>query len=144
MRAGGLAGRQGSRPAAARPFVFFLLFGGWIVGLLDCVPSAPTTQPRELRRCSAPAQAVTAGKRVRTETSISAGSVSVSSAAAELALAKLPSRDFNDARVRGPGRLYNSPPMYNLLLVVRACMLYGLKQACCCIRMGKGRASGLA
>lgn len=46
-------------------------------------------------------QAVTAGKRVRAETSISSGAVSVSSAAAELALLKLPTHDFNDAKV-GP------------------------------------------
>ncbi|KAL4437455.1 hypothetical protein ABPG75_004594 [Micractinium tetrahymenae] len=44
-------------------------------------------------------QAVTAGKRVRAETSISSGAVSVSSAAAELALLKLPTHDFNDAKV---------------------------------------------
>ena len=44
-------------------------------------------------------QAITAGKRVRAETSISSGAVSVSSAAAELAQLKLPSRDFADARV---------------------------------------------
>jgi glutamyl-tRNA reductase len=44
-------------------------------------------------------QAITAGKRVRAETSISAGAVSVSSAAAELAQVKLPSHDFADARV---------------------------------------------
>lgn len=45
-------------------------------------------------------QAVTAGKRVRSETSISSGAVSVSSAAAELAQLKLPTHDFNDAKVR--------------------------------------------
>lgn len=44
-------------------------------------------------------QAVTAGKRVRAETSISSGAVSVSSAAAELAQLKLPTHDFNDAKV---------------------------------------------
>ena len=44
-------------------------------------------------------QAVTAGKRVRSETSISSGAVSVSSAAAELAQLKLPTHDFNDAKV---------------------------------------------
>ncbi|KAK9818269.1 hypothetical protein WJX72_009775 [[Myrmecia] bisecta] len=44
-------------------------------------------------------QAITAGKRVRSETSISAGAVSVSSAAAELAQLKLPSRNFDDAKV---------------------------------------------
>ena len=48
-------------------------------------------------------QAVTAGKRVRTETSISSGAVSVSSAAAELAQLKLPTHDFNDAKVRCGG-----------------------------------------
>jgi glutamyl-tRNA reductase len=44
-------------------------------------------------------QAITAGKRVRAETSISTGSVSVSSAAVELAQLKLPSRSYADARV---------------------------------------------
>lgn len=43
--------------------------------------------------------AVTAGKRVRTETSIASGAVSVSSAAAELAQMKLPSGSFQGARV---------------------------------------------
>ena len=45
-------------------------------------------------------QAITAGKRVRAETSISSGAVSVSSAAAELAQLKLPTHDFADAKVR--------------------------------------------
>lgn len=44
-------------------------------------------------------QAVTAGKRVRAETSISTGSVSVSSAAVELAQLKLPTHNWQDARV---------------------------------------------
>lgn len=44
-------------------------------------------------------QAITAGKRVRAETSISTGSVSVSSAAVELAQLKLPTRNFDDAKV---------------------------------------------
>jgi glutamyl-tRNA reductase len=44
-------------------------------------------------------QAVTAGKRVRAETSIASGAVSVSSAAAELAQLKLPTHDFSDARI---------------------------------------------
>jgi len=44
-------------------------------------------------------QAITAGKRVRSETSISTGSVSVSSAAAELAQLKLPTHNFDDAKV---------------------------------------------
>lgn len=44
-------------------------------------------------------QAITAGKRVRNETSICSGAVSVSSAAAELAQLKLPSHNFDDARV---------------------------------------------
>lgn len=44
-------------------------------------------------------QAITAGKRVRSETSISSGSVSVSSAAVELAQLKLPSRNWDDAKV---------------------------------------------
>lgn len=44
-------------------------------------------------------QAITAGKRVRAETSISSGAVSVSSAAAELAQLKLPTHDFEDSKV---------------------------------------------
>ena len=44
-------------------------------------------------------QAITAGKRVRAETSISSGAVSVSSAAAELAQLKLPSHAFADSKV---------------------------------------------
>ena len=44
-------------------------------------------------------QAVTAGKRVRSETSIASGAVSVSSAAAELAQLKLPGNTFEDASV---------------------------------------------
>eukprot|EP01024_Parvocaulis_polyphysoides_P074929 TRINITY_DN966_c0_g1_i7.p1 TRINITY_DN966_c0_g1~~TRINITY_DN966_c0_g1_i7.p1 ORF type:complete len:379 (+),score=57.53 TRINITY_DN966_c0_g1_i7:176-1312(+) len=44
-------------------------------------------------------QAITAGKRVRSETSISSGSVSVSSAAVELAKLKLPTQNFDDAKV---------------------------------------------
>eukprot|EP00798_Chlamydomonas_sp_ICE-L_P001990 gene1990-33411_t len=44
-------------------------------------------------------QALTAGKRVRSETNISSGSVSVSSAAAELALLKVPSHSFKGMRV---------------------------------------------
>jgi len=43
--------------------------------------------------------AVTAGKRVRTETKIASGAVSVSSAAAELALMKLPSGSYDDAEI---------------------------------------------
>ncbi|CAG9461821.1 unnamed protein product [Pedinophyceae sp. YPF-701] len=52
-------------------------------------------------------QAITAGKRVRSETSISTGGVSVSSAAAELAKLKLPTGDFNDARccIIGAGKM---------------------------------------
>ncbi|KAF3778819.1 Glutamyl-tRNA reductase 1 [Nymphaea thermarum] len=51
--------------------------------------------------------AITAGKRVRTETNISAGAVSVSSAAVELALMKLPNSDPNSARmlVIGAGKM---------------------------------------
>ncbi|KAJ7968352.1 Glutamyl-tRNA reductase family protein [Quillaja saponaria] len=44
-------------------------------------------------------QAISVGKRVRTETSISSGSVSVSSASVELALTKLPESSYSDARV---------------------------------------------
>lgn len=44
-------------------------------------------------------QAITAGKRVRSETSISTGSVSVSSAAVELAQLKLPTHNWADAKV---------------------------------------------
>lgn len=52
-------------------------------------------------------QAITAGKRVRSETSISTGSVSVSSAAAELVQLKLPSRTLSDARITiiGAGKM---------------------------------------
>lgn len=46
-----------------------------------------------------PQAAITAGKRVRTETSISSGAVSVSSAAAELCLLKLPSHSYEGVRV---------------------------------------------
>ena len=44
-------------------------------------------------------QAISVGKRVRTETNISSGSVSVSSAAVELALMKRSESSFGDARV---------------------------------------------
>ena len=44
-------------------------------------------------------QAITAGKRVRAETKISSGAVSVSSAAAELAALKLPTQRLQDAKV---------------------------------------------
>jgi len=44
-------------------------------------------------------QAIQAGKRVRSETDIASGAVSVSSAAAELAQLKLPSNSFDDCRV---------------------------------------------
>jgi len=44
-------------------------------------------------------QAITAGKRVRAETSISSGAVSVSSAAVELALLKLPGNTFEGCKV---------------------------------------------
>mmetsp|Transcript_10325 Transcript_10325/g.33328 ORF Transcript_10325/g.33328 Transcript_10325/m.33328 type:complete len:536 (+) Transcript_10325:616-2223(+) len=44
-------------------------------------------------------QAITAGKRVRSETSIASGAVSVSSAAAELVQMKLPTNSWDDARV---------------------------------------------
>lgn len=44
-------------------------------------------------------QAISVGKRVRTETNISSGSVSVSSAAVELALMKRSVASFDDARV---------------------------------------------
>lgn len=44
-------------------------------------------------------QAIIAGKRVRTETSIASGAVSVSSAAAELAQLKLPGNTFEGAKV---------------------------------------------
>lgn len=52
-------------------------------------------------------QAITAGKRVRTETSISSGAVSVSSAAAELAQLKLPNNSFAGASVAiiGAGKM---------------------------------------
>ena len=44
-------------------------------------------------------QAITGGKRVRAETSIASGAVSVSSAAAELALLKLPGGSFEGVSV---------------------------------------------
>jgi glutamyl-tRNA reductase len=44
-------------------------------------------------------QAITAGKRVRNETTIASGAVSVSSAAAELSLLKLPTNNFDHAKV---------------------------------------------
>ncbi|MCI30544.1 glutamyl-tRNA reductase 2 chloroplastic-like, partial [Trifolium medium] len=44
-------------------------------------------------------QAISVGKRVRTETNISSGSVSVSSAAVELAIMKRSEASFDDARV---------------------------------------------
>lgn len=52
-------------------------------------------------------QAITAGKRVRSETSISSGSVSVSSAAAELAQLKLPDRNLPGAKISiiGAGKM---------------------------------------
>ncbi|KAK7368880.1 hypothetical protein VNO80_10913 [Phaseolus coccineus] len=52
-------------------------------------------------------KAISVGKRVRTETNISTGSVSVSSAAVELALMKLPDSSFADAEVLvvGPGKM---------------------------------------
>lgn len=52
-------------------------------------------------------QAISVGKRVRTETNISSGSVSVSSAAVELALMKLSEPSFADARVSviGAGKM---------------------------------------
>lgn len=52
-------------------------------------------------------QAITAGKRVRAETSISTGSVSVSSAAVELAQLKLPTHNWEDARacIIGAGKM---------------------------------------
>ncbi|KAL5988382.1 Glutamyl-tRNA reductase 1, chloroplastic [Asimina triloba] len=51
--------------------------------------------------------AITVGKRVRTETNISSGAVSVSSAAVELALMKLPKSDSSTARmlVIGAGKM---------------------------------------
>ena len=49
-------------------------------------------------------QAITAGKRVRAETSISSGAVSVSSVAAELAQLKLPTHDF--CRLQGMRRVH--------------------------------------
>ncbi|OVA18968.1 Quinate/shikimate 5-dehydrogenase/glutamyl-tRNA reductase [Macleaya cordata] len=52
-------------------------------------------------------RAITVGKRVRTETNIAAGAVSVSSAAVELALMKLPESSFSSARmlVIGAGKM---------------------------------------
>lgn len=76
----------------------------------DCPPGTSWSQVRQVHKVgqNAPGfgrhinglfkQALTAGKRVRSETSISTGSVSVSSAAAELAQLKLPTRKFDDAK----------------------------------------------
>ena len=52
-------------------------------------------------------QAIEAGKRVRTETSIASGAVSVSSAAVELAAMKLPANGLKEARVMivGAGKM---------------------------------------
>lgn len=53
-------------------------------------------------------QAISVGKRVRTETNISSGSVSVSSAAVELAMMKLPESSYSDATrvaVIGAGKM---------------------------------------
>lgn len=53
-------------------------------------------------------QAISVGKRVRTETNISSGSVSVSSAAVELALMKIPENSFaddNGVLVVGAGKM---------------------------------------
>ena len=52
-------------------------------------------------------QAIEAGKRVRTETSIASGAVSVSSAAVELAAMKLPENGLKEARVMivGAGKM---------------------------------------
>ena len=54
-------------------------------------------------------QAITAGKRVRAETSISSGAVSVSSAAAELAQLKLPTHNFADSKVCDVRLLVRAP-----------------------------------
>jgi Glutamyl-tRNAGlu reductase, N-terminal domain len=59
-------------------------------------------------------QAIEAGKRVRTETSISTGAVSVSSAAAELAQLKLPSHNFDDAKVRRRRRWTDWLPLQSI------------------------------
>jgi glutamyl-tRNA reductase len=77
-------------------------------------------------------QAITAGKRVRSETSISTGSVSVSSAAVELAQLKLPTHNWADAKVCiiGAGKM-------STLLVKHL-----LSKGCNQVRAAAGHAAG--
>lgn len=107
---------QARPPAAPRPTPPFSC-AGFSRALPPPPPISPsilTTSPLQVKAVHASGEkapglgrhlnglfkaAVTAGKRVRTETSIASGAVSVSSAAAELAALKLPSGGFAGARV---------------------------------------------
>lgn len=83
-------------------------------------------------------QAVTAGKRVRSETSIASGAVSVSSAAAELAQLKLPSHEWADAKARSPAHLPVCPHLYATPAQPQA-LLSKIHPACCdSLRKGPG------
>jgi len=106
-----------------------LLYPGWILGLHGLLVQPSSRSPAASPRCVAQVkqvykvgqncpgfgrslnglfkQAITAGKRVRAETSISTGSVSVSSAAVELAQLKLPTHSWEDARacIIGAGKM---------------------------------------
>ena len=66
-------------------------------------------------------QAITAGKRVRAETKIASGAVSVSSAAAELAALKLPTQQLQDAKVCIKGGLAGYTRTTMLCLFVLSC-----------------------
>jgi len=97
---------------------------------------APTlsTMLRDIQHSlQAPVQAITAGKRVRSETSISSGAVSVSSAAAELCQLKLPSHSFSDARLAivGAGKM-------STLLVKHLLSKVRLLKECQCEGQGGG------
>ena len=70
-------------------------------------------------------QAVTAGKRVRSETTIASGAVSVSSAAAELAQLKLPSHDWADAKV---------PVIYSIDAVLQGRALSAVRRLVACMQ----------
>ncbi len=90
-------------------------------------------------------QAITAGKRVRAETSISSGAVSVSSAAAELAQLKLPTHDFADSKVHTCG--LNSLSLYVSWLLTHALKVYcsqctGHAAVWCCFRDTVKHSSG--
>ena len=82
-------------------------------------------------------QAITAGKRVRSETSIASGAVSVSSAAAELAQLKLPTHRLADARVSCKQPRAEPPSiMYHFKKVVRSSCTLVLDWHSCTILKG--------